>query len=109
MNVDLCGVRARLNRSMQSRPHDGVAAEAESAPMVLTPPTRASVAAPARSLLLKDMVVPFMEPTAVPCVPLCKAGLGGAEPAPVPARPAPAPDHFGLVRTGTAGLTVLLF
>src|SRR5690349_20965711 len=45
---------------MQFPPQDGVAAAAESAPRVLTPPTRASAAAPASSLLLMDISVPFI-------------------------------------------------
>ena len=50
-----CVPNCRLKTSMQLWPHDGVDALAESEPTVATPPTRASVAAPASILLLKDM------------------------------------------------------
>src|SRR5262249_26537768 len=52
---------------MQLSPHDGVAALAESPPATATPPTRASDAAPASTLLLKDMCCSLLGTTAAPC------------------------------------------
>src|SRR3954452_12895523 len=59
--------------SMQSRPrpHDGVAAEADIAPTAPTPPTRASVAAPASSLLLMDIMFPSWKPQPYPAHGCC--------------------------------------
>src|SRR5207244_12684009 len=56
-----CVPNSRLKISMQELPHDGVAALAESAPTVLTPPTTVSVTAAASTLLLMDMKqIPFL-------------------------------------------------
>ena len=55
-----------LKMSMQSEPQDGVAALADVAPAAPTPPIRVSVAAAAKTLLLMDMQVPFMEPQPYP-------------------------------------------
>ena len=60
-----------LNRLTHLWPQDGVAALAESPPTTATPPTRASDAAPASTLLLKDMDVPFLEPQPYPAHGCC--------------------------------------
>src|SRR6266567_246892 len=63
----LCVPNSRLNRSMQLSPHDGVAAPADSAAIAPTPPTRVSVAAAAKTLLLMVMkLVPPLEPQPCP-------------------------------------------
>src|SRR6266536_3788012 len=64
-------VKVRVTGLKPPGPHDGVAASAESAPVVAKPPTRASVAAPASTLLLKDMDVPFLEPQPYPAHGCC--------------------------------------
>src|SRR5579859_7300419 len=86
--------------SMHCRPppHDGVAAEADTAPIAPTPPTRASVAAPASSLLLMDINVPFLETKAVPSARLLLPAI----------RPGNKPERYGPIRTGTADLIVVL-
>src|SRR6266852_9089355 len=64
-----CVPKLRLKISMQVKPHDGVAAlavPAVSAPTVLTPPTRVSVAAAAKTLLLIDMDSSSLEPQPCP-------------------------------------------
>src|SRR6266516_7854941 len=62
-----CVPNSRLKMSMQVPPQGGVAAAAESIPTVLTPPTRVTVAAAAKTLLLKDMDSSLLGTTAVPC------------------------------------------
>src|SRR5580704_909236 len=62
---------------MQAGPQDGVAADAlpaPSTPAVPTPPTKASVVATESTLLLMDMEIPLLEPPAVPCARLGRAG-----------------------------------
>src|SRR5271165_922668 len=53
--------------------HCGVAALAATVPAALSPPARVSTAAAARTLLLMDMTVPFLD-IAVPCARRCCAG-----------------------------------
>jgi len=78
----------RLKMSTQAFPQDGVAAEAESIPTVLTPPTRVNVAAAAKTLLLKPMESSLLGTTAVPCARLLSL-------APVVARSRPGHDDPG--------------
>src|SRR6516164_8379375 len=87
--VKPAGAKSSLKRLMQDGPHDGVAAPAVPAviaPTVPTPPTRVSVAAAASTLLLMDMDVPLLEPTAVPCARLSE--LASAARGPEGSRPA---------------------
>ena len=56
----------RLKMSMQLWPHDGVAAPADTAATEPTPPTRVSVAAAAKTLLLMDMDSSSLEPQSYP-------------------------------------------
>src|SRR5437764_8413721 len=91
-----CVPNSRLKMSTQAPPQDGVAAAAESIPTVLTPPTRVTVAAAAKTLLLKPMESSLLGTTAVPCARLLLlaswwATLG--------------PATTALVRAGTADLT----
>src|SRR5215472_6620564 len=68
--VKFGGAKSLLKVLTQPGPHDGVpaaAGPAVSAPAMPTPPTRVSVAAAASTLLLMDINVPLLEPTAVPC------------------------------------------
>ncbi len=69
----------RLKMSMQLRPHDGVAAPADSMPTVPTPPTTVAVTAAAKTLLLKDMEYSLLAKTAVPCARLFELTPGGPE------------------------------
>src|SRR6266700_2638165 len=64
--VQLFAPNSRLKMSMQWLPHDGVAAPADSAATEPTPPTRVSVAAAAKTLLLMDMDSSSLEPQSYP-------------------------------------------
>src|ERR671923_152629 len=76
-------VAVPTHRPLPTPPQDGVAAAAESIPTVLTPPITVSVAAAAKTLLLKPMESSLLGTTAVPCARLlllARGGLASARP-----------------------------